>query len=220
MLQGIQWVLFDAVGTLIFPDPPVAEAYRMAGQRFGSQLQAVEIQHRFEAALRTNQTGGDSTSEDNERERWRKIVREVLYDVEGHEVDLFECLWQHFAEPRRWRTFDDVDALAELCKRGYRVGIASNFDSRLDGILCAHPLLAACETVFVSSSVGYAKPDGRFFRAVEKRLAVEPTQIALVGDDEVNDVQGALAAGWKAIRLNREGSLHAPGTIRSLRDLV
>jgi len=74
MLQGIRWVLFDAVGTLIEADPPVAEVYLAAARQFGSLLSVDEIQHRFAAALRVEQ-GVESatldrppTSEAQERE--------------------------------------------------------------------------------------------------------------------------------------------------------
>lgn len=212
--------MFDAVGTLLYPDPPVAEAYHVAGQKFGSRLSMNEIRGRFRAALSVNQACGESTNEARERDRWRRIVRTVIDDVtEGHEA-LFETLWQHFAQPQHWRTFDDVEALDELRLRGYRIGIASNFDDRLIRIAAAQPSLAACELIFVSSNVGFTKPDGRFFRTIEERIGVNPSQIALVGDDEISDVQGATQAGWKAGRLDRSGSISSPETIRSIAELL
>ena len=50
-LTKIRGVLFDAVGTLIYPDPPVAEAYRSIGRRFGSRLSVEQIAARFPAGL-------------------------------------------------------------------------------------------------------------------------------------------------------------------------
>src|SRR6185436_16253221 len=133
---------------------------------------------------------------------------------------LFESLWQHFAQPEHWQTFDDVAALGELRARGYRIGIASNFDNRLIRISAAHSSLATCKAIFVSSNVGFTKPDQRFFRTIEEQLGVVAEKIALVGDDEVSDVQGATKAGWKAIRLDRSGSVPLPRTIRSLSELL
>jgi putative hydrolase of the HAD superfamily len=220
LLDGIEWVLFDAVGTLIYPDPPAAEAYYAASQKYGSRLSLDEIDRRFRCALAANQACGMPTSEGDERDRWRRIVLSVIDDVAVGSESLFESLWQHFAEPHHWRTYDDVAALAELPARGCRIGIASNFDDRLIRIAAAHPSLAIFEAIFVSSSVGFMKPDQRFFRAIEERLAVAAKSIALVGDDEISDVQGATEAAWKAIRLCRSGSISAPGTIQSLTDLL
>src|SRR5688572_14129451 len=108
MLDGIRWVLFDAVGTLIHPDPPVAEVYHSAGRRFGSRLAVEEIRLRFRAALAASQSEGGPTSESNERQRWRRIVGHVIHDVHDQADSLFEKLWQHFAKPQHWRLYDDV----------------------------------------------------------------------------------------------------------------
>jgi putative hydrolase of the HAD superfamily len=219
MLDGIRWILFDAVGTLIFPDPPVAEVYFSAAARCGSHLSIDEIQKRFAIALERSFADRCETSEANERGRWRSIVGEVISDVPLQLEAVFEGLWQHFADGRNWRLFDDIGAtLEELHRRGFQLGIASNFDARLKGIVRGHSALAACDAVFVSSEVGYSKPDGRFFRCVQERLAVDPVQIALVGDDKVCDFQAAIAAGWQAIYLDR--SSNRDKAIKSLSELL
>ncbi len=219
MLNGIEWVLFDAVGTLIYPEPEVATAYHAAGREFGSRLEPAEIRTRFKAALRQSQGECEPTSEARERERWRGIVASVLDDVPKDAEALFERLWEHFAAPQHWRTFDDVAVLSELAARGFNIGIASNFDGRLKDILAGHPVLAGCTNVFVSSEIGFTKPDVRFFREVEQRLGVGASRIALVGDDELADVAGATAAGWRAVRLDRNCQRTSAGTIRSLGEL-
>src|SRR5438552_2355010 len=108
MLYGVHWILFDAVGTLMFPDPPVAEVYSAAAARFGSRLSLAEIQKRFPIALDRNFSGECATSEANERRRWQQIVREVLSDIPQSTDTVFEHLWQHFADPRYWRLYEDV----------------------------------------------------------------------------------------------------------------
>jgi len=221
MLDGIRWILFDAVGTLIYADPPVADVYHAAAARFGSWLSVAEIGERFRRALAAEQACGTPVSEENERQRWRRIVGAVVDDVPADGDAVFEQLWQHFARSQCWRLFDDVrTALANLHGRGYRLGIASNFDDRLKRVVHGHPPLARLEAVFVSSDIGFAKPDVRFFRAVEQRIGAPPAHIALVGDDEASDVQGATAAGWRAIRLDRSGISASPGTIRTLAELL
>jgi len=221
MLDGIRWVLFDAVGTLMFADPPVAEVYRSVAARFGSQLTVAEISKRFRRALAAEQACGGPTSEIYERERWRRIVGAVIDDVPAASQAILDTLWRHFAAPDSWRLFDDVaDAIEELRDRGYKLAVASNFDDRLNQVMLEHPALAVMHAIFVSSDLGFTKPDLRFFRAVEKRIGAAPSEIALVGDDEVSDVQGATAAGWRAIRLDRGGTCDRPGTIHSLAELL
>jgi putative hydrolase of the HAD superfamily len=217
--MNIHWILFDAVGTLIYADPPVAEAYHVIGQEFGSRLTRDEICRRFPLVLAAEHSDSQPTTEAYERERWRRIVASVIDDVPDATNDVFEQLWQHFAQPRHWRLFEDVSsALRELRRRGFRLGIASNFDARLHQIVQGLPDLAACEAVFVSSEVGYTKPDPRFFAAVQNQLGVTPSQTALVGDDAIADINGATAAGWRAILLDRGGAAANP-CIRTLAEL-
>ena len=82
-----------------------------------------------------------------------------------------------------------------------------------------HPSLAACEALFISAELGCMKPDPRFFRAVETQLGTPPASLLLVGDDLVNDHQGARAAGWQSILLDREKQGQAP-VIASLVELL
>jgi putative hydrolase of the HAD superfamily len=217
---SVRCVLFDAVGTLIYPDPPVAEAYRAAARAFGCELSIEEIGGRFAAALAgTFNADGGATSEARERDRWRDIVGQVFCELPQCSDAIFQRLWEHFAQAANWRVFDDVGVcFAALRQREHRLGIASNFDSRLKNIVAGNETLAVCEHVFVSSEVGYSKPDARFFRAVQERLGAQPGEILLVGDDEVCDVKAARAAGWRTIHLYRRG--HMAGSVLSLAELT
>jgi putative hydrolase of the HAD superfamily len=205
---SIRAVLFDAVGTLIAPCPSVAEAYHAAGRRFGSSLPIESIRLRFRDALKrqelldAQQSPPHRTSQQRELARWRSIVSEVFDDVPDSEP-LFQSLWDHFAQPQHWRLYDDVAGCwARFTQAGLIVGIASNFDSRFEGIRTAHPLLATCPC-FISSRIGHKKPSLSFFRAIEQTLALRPEQILLVGDDFDNDYLAAQAAGWHALHVVR-----------------
>jgi putative hydrolase of the HAD superfamily len=215
------WILFDAVGTLIYPNPPVAEVYQDAGRRFGSRLTADEISGRFRAALVESFSVCEPTTEPQERVRWQQIVNLVFDDVPHAGGDLFQVLWRHFAQPEHWRLFDDVPAtLHELASRGYHLGIVSNFDGRLRQIIEGHSPLAACQVILLSSELGYIKPDRRFFEAAGKQLAVNPAEILLVGDDEAADLGGALAAGWQAMLISRNSQRKNLAALSDLSQLL
>ncbi|MAV35602.1 MAG: hypothetical protein CMJ59_09095 [Planctomycetaceae bacterium] len=51
MLRECKAVLFDAVGTLIYPDPEVAAAYHQAGREHGSRMSLDRIVDRFRDAF-------------------------------------------------------------------------------------------------------------------------------------------------------------------------
>lgn len=215
-MSSVDWsrvraVLFDAVGTVIHPFPTVVETYHAAAMRFGSRLPADVIRSRFSAAF-ARQTLDEPTTEARELERWRNIVGAVIDDVGVNADDVFDHLWHGFASANSWRMFADVpEAIAVVRRYGLRCGIASNFDTRLRTVVAGHPPLAALE-LFVSSELGFSKPARGFFTAVESRLRLPPEAILLLGDDLQNDVEGARAAGWQALHLDRA----AGGTLTDL----
>jgi putative hydrolase of the HAD superfamily len=49
-----------------------------------------------------------------------------------------------------------------------------------------------------SQDVGAVKPEAEAFAAVADRLGVAPHEAAMIGDNPVNDIAGALGAGWAA----------------------
>jgi len=58
---------------------------------------------------------------------------------------------------------------------------------------------------FLSAELRALKPEAQAFEMVQKRLGLFPGELAMVGDSWHADIQGALAAGWTALWVNREG---------------
>lgn len=222
----IRCVLFDAVSTLMYPSPPVAAAYGAVAWRHGSSLSEAQIGRRFRAAFRRQEAidtteNGSRTDEAREWRRWQVIVAETLADVADSEA-AFKELWRHFGLAENWRLFDDVaDVWPALARRGYRLGIASNFDGRLRAICRGLPPLDDCSDVFVSSELGVRKPAAEFFHGVRRRLGLSAEEILLIGDDLANDYVAARSAGWRALLLDRAGEC-APAveSVSSLRALL
>lgn len=205
----IRWVVFDAVGTLIFATPGVAVAYHEIGQRHGSQLSLEEVSARFRSAFRNLETqdlsgdGSEITSEAIEEERWRKIVSDVLSDVTSPDA-CFEDLFHHFGDPSSWACFDDVDgAIANLTSGGLQLAMASNFDARLHSVCEGLPELTSIPRRVVSSEVGFRKPSRSFYDALLRQIDASPNEVLMVGDDLANDVRGAEAAGIRAVLIDR-----------------
>ena len=223
-------ILFDAVGTLIYPDPPVAAVYASASRRYGVQIGGAAIDTRFRAAFARQeaidrQLHGPKTSPQRERNRWREIVGDVFADAvlaPRQRDELFESLWNHFAQPENWRLYDDVQPCWQaLESRGLTIAVASNFDDRLEAIAQQIPPLDRAKQLFISARLGHRKPAAEFFQFIERELKIPPNELLSVGDNAENDYEGALAAGWQSILLDRDrrrGS-RAPGTIASLAEM-
>jgi len=203
----------------MFPHPAVAAAYYNAGLRFGSKLSLAEVDRRFRDRFRRHHVA-EATSDDVERMRWESLVADVFDDVQ-RPGDLFQHLWEHFARPDSWRLFDDVESTwNELDRRGYVLGIASNFDSRLMEICRGLSPLERTRHVFCSSSIGFPKPRPEFFERIQQQLEIMPQEILLVGDDEENDVSAPRAAGWQTVHVSRDRPSPAKPAIGTLAKLL
>jgi putative hydrolase of the HAD superfamily len=212
-LTGVRAVFFDAVGTLIAPDPPAPAAYAAVGQRHGSRLDLATIRDRFHDAFRheelCDRLDGWRTDDAREAQRWRSIVGVVLDDVSDPEA-CFRELWDHFARPSSWRVLPGAGlVVTELARRGFVVGIASNFDRRLRPVVAGLPDLAAVRDLVISAEVGWRKPARGFFEVVVRSVGCEPGDVLLVGDDFENDYEGATSAGLRAVLLDADNTAPA-----------
>lgn len=223
--RAVKAVFFDAVGTVLSPKPAVSLAYHAAGRRCGSQLSARQISERFRAALHRQEDldareHGYGTDEAREAARWREIVSDVFTDLDDTSR-VFALLWKHFANPKKWRLYDDVGTTwRDIESRGLMLGLASNFDLRLHNVCAAHEPLSSCQWIMVSSQIGYRKPHARFFHAIAERLEVEKHELLVVGDDLENDFLGAQHAGLQALHLVRDAPRAHERSISTLRDVL
>jgi putative hydrolase of the HAD superfamily len=218
---GVGAVFFDAVGTLIHPEPPAPAVYLAAARRHGSRLDLPAVEARFRAAFARQEAidraGQLRTSEERERARWRAIVGEVLDDVAGADR-CFDELFAHFSRPASWRCEPGAAAtLAALADRGYLLGMASNYDARLRGVAAGLPELRAIRHFVISSEVGWRKPAPEFFAAMCETAGLLPEQVLFVGDDPHNDGDGGRGAGLHVLLLDPRGG---PGRLARLADLV
>lgn len=201
-------VVFDAVGTLLFPQPAAEIVYASAAARFGLAIDPGTIRERFYQAFSREEShdaeAGWRVDEARELARWQTIVADVL---PGSTEECFRYLYDYFARPVSWHVPNDaIDTIQALSTHNIKLGIASNLDARIHPILAGHPKLAACVPhVCVSSEIGYRKPDSRFFEHVAHTMACRPQDILYVGDDRRNDYDGARTAGFTAILLDPHG---------------
>jgi putative hydrolase of the HAD superfamily len=210
-VRGVRAVVFDAVGTLIEPDPPVAVAYASAARRQGVTLDWEIVRSRFRQAFSTAEVedaqGAQATDETREVRRWRRIVAEVLPEVSDPERAFAE-LWDHFGQAAAWRTFDDVGPTLQALKTArLATCIGSNFDGRLRSVVAGlDDLSGLVDALVISSEVGWRKPHPAFYAAICRKLVLKPAHVLFVGDDRENDLEGPRMAGMKALLIDRRPS--------------
>jgi len=220
--SGTRAIFFDAVGTLLFPRVPVARTYVEFGRRHGVDLPEADVRLAFRHAFARQEEIDFKTAwrTDEKREcaRWQAIVSEVLPEADGS----FDALWTWFSTPAAWTVNPDAgDVLRQLTGRGVVLGIASNFDSRLFGVIEAFADLAPLRRrAAISSLIGWRKPAAEFFAELVQLAECQAGEILYVGDDLQNDVQGAISAGLKAILYDPDGQSAEVPRIARLRDLL
>lgn len=222
---SVRATVFDAVGTLIHPNPPAPIVYAEVGRRFGSRRTAAEILPRFVTAFAAEEAvdiaNGLQTSEAREIKRWRRIVAQVLDDCTDGDA-CFHALFEHFRQPESWRC-DPTAAttIQTLSHHGYALALASNYDQRLRTVAGGLAPLQLLRSLIISSEVGWRKPAPQFFQAVCQALSLPPGAIVYVGDDPANDIEGARAAGLHAVLVDPTGKYrdHQAPSIRALSEL-
>jgi putative hydrolase of the HAD superfamily len=212
----IKAVTFDVGGTLIEPWPSVGHVYAGVAARHGMTMYSAEqLNERFKAAWRSRR------SFQHTRQEWAALVEEVFHGATGGASggDFFAELYERFAGPDAWRVFEDVEpALKALISKGIRLGVISNWDERLGPLLRGLKLDLYFETLTVSWEVGSPKPAAVIFQRAARDLDLPAGAILHVGDSLELDVEGARAAGFRALRIDRsaaasEGVLHSFGEL-------
>jgi putative hydrolase of the HAD superfamily len=212
-VRQVKVILFDAVGTLIETRNSVGEIYGRVAHEFGFEAEPRILQQNFGLSFRRQPPlafpAGTPEAALIELEKgwWRDLVRAV-FDGLGlfpRFEEFFDDIFERFRGPEFWRVYDDVaPALTELKRRGLKLGVISNFDSRLCDVLRACRLDHFFDSIHVSTRVGAAKPDSAIFQAALNYHAVDARHAWHVGDSLREDVEGAMAAGINAVLLDRD----------------
>jgi putative hydrolase of the HAD superfamily len=206
-------IFFDAVGTLIETRASVGEIYSRVAREFGFEAEPRILQQNFAHSFRLQPPLAfpagtpEAALAALEKGWWRNLVDAVFTDLGSFPLfdQFFDEIFERFRGRDFWRVYDDVaPALEELKRRGLKLGVISNFDSRLYDVLKACSLDHFFDSVHVSTRVGAAKPDPAIFQSALSYHAVEPRRAWHIGDSFREDVEGAMAAGVNAVLLDRD----------------
>lgn len=196
-------MLFDAAETLFTTRASVGEIYSEVAARFGARVSPVELQAAFSRAFRHS---GPVRIEDEKR-WWKAIVHEVFVEV-GMIQDFdrfFDEVYAEFRDSSGWRLYPETRSVLEtLRSRGLKLGVVSNFDSRLHPVMKGLGLSGLVDSVTISSETGYAKPSAEIFEAAIRAIRVPPGRVLFVGDSLSDDYQGGVNAGLQTLLLDRE----------------
>jgi putative hydrolase of the HAD superfamily len=201
-------VFLDALGTLVALEPPWLS--------LRARIPAEVSDERLEQALRTEMAyyrdhaheARDEASLAELRERCAAIVSDEL----GIEVTVAELV-----DAIRFDAYPDADpALRELRERGLSLVAVSNWDCSLPAVLERCGLGELLDGAVSSAAAGARKPDPAIFEPALELAGCTPDEALHVGDTPEEDVEGARAAGIRALLIARDGS---GGDISSLDEI-
>ncbi|EIE20438.1 HAD-superfamily hydrolase [Coccomyxa subellipsoidea C-169] len=189
-------LLVDAAGTLISPSENVAELYLEYARNYGCNLSEREVLANFRRAFNTPWTRTLLKYEGHGRPFWKFVVEQ---STGCNDPELMEQLYLHYLQPSAWKLAPGaLPALAAIRSSGIKLGVVSNFDTRLRPLLTAMGAAEVFDTMVISAEVGAEKPNPLIFEIACQQLGVEPEEAVHIGDDRRNDITGARSAGCHA----------------------
>ncbi|HKY31307.1 MAG TPA: HAD-IA family hydrolase [Candidatus Polarisedimenticolia bacterium] len=208
----VEAVFFDVGGTLVEVSPSIGHVYAAACAARGAAVEAPALQRAFDAAWVALSAevppGRDRYAlfDGGERGWWERVC--------GHAFDAcgvpagrrppVDELRDAFARPEAWRIYPEVrEVLDRLRGLGLRLGVISNWDSRLPALLDVLGLTGWFESLVYSAAAGYEKPHAAIFGAALASLGVDPSRAVHIGDRLEEDYSGARAVGMRAILVDR-----------------
>ena len=202
----IQWVFFDAVGTLFRVRGSVGEVYGREASRHGfegagDRAGTARIDRAFKQAFRKVQAASplaERRGETAQKEWWRQVVRETFRDLGPFPRfdGFFDSVFDLFATDAAWVIEPGCRRVLEGLKlQGRNLGIISNFDSRIDSVLKSLNIRQFFDLISVSSESPHAKPQEAMFRMVVRQAGAVPRRCLHVGDHPGEDYDAGRAAG-------------------------
>ncbi len=213
--RDIHTIFLDVGGTLLRAEPSVGAVYAEVAARHGIEVDSSEVERnvrrifweKLERRRKYAMTSPQSGTLDAAKDFWREVVRSGLGEAADHPgfETYFDDVFEEFAHARRYRFFDETqEVLERLRTAGYRLGIISNWDTRLRQVLEELNVTGLFETIVISGEVGCEKPSGEIYDIARRKAgATGGERLMQVGDNRQDDYEGALAAGFEARHLNR-----------------
>ena len=227
-------VFFDAGHTLLYAHPDIGSIYAEVTATFGLRLAPDRFAETFVPVFKETTKIYSSTSTASDRQdyaMWQDITRRI-YDRLPSLATIpfdswFEALYRRFGSPEVWRFYDDVvSVLGDLRSRGLKIGVVSNWDTRLKSICDGLGLTPLVDFIVISAEVGVRKPDPGIFRLALDKAGVRPEEAIHVGDLPEEDAEGARRAGVRPVLIDRKRRITPQGVpadvprVTSLAELI
>lgn len=205
-------MFFDAGETLVHPEPSFPELFAKVVRDAGHHIEAAQVEdavglvtRRMDAAARDGKAW--STSPERSREFWFAIYASFLQALSIPDSELLRAgLYETFSDPANYSLFPDaLPAIESLDAAGFSMGVISNFEAWLDGLLDGLAVGEYLPVRAISGLEGVEKPDAALFEVALERAGLAPGDCAYVGDNPLSDMEPAAALGMFPVLIDRNG---------------
>lgn len=202
-----RWIFFDLDDTLYDQLFPFRLAYNQLFSEFDIPIQKLFILYRkySDEVFELSETNKISM-EEMYIYRIKNALKEYNIMIDDELALKFQQLYQK--SQNLITLFPDMIGVLQYCKnQSINMGIITNGPE-------IHQLKKYTnlnlnqymyeKNIWISSSVGVAKPNRGIFEFIENQInVIDRNKLVLIGDSFENDIIGAKNAGWKAIWINR-----------------
>jgi putative hydrolase of the HAD superfamily len=205
----VRAVFFDVDFTLIHPGPTFqGEGYARVCRSHGIRVDAA----RFDRAVAASSFILDEVEEPLYDDRlFIHYTASIIEHMGGRGPLVIQAareLYDQWASNHHFTMYDDVEpVLRALVEVGKTIGVISNSHRSLDAFREHFALHGLIHAAVGSSEHGWLKPHRSIFDEALRRAGVHAGESIMVGDSLKADVQGALAAGMRAVLLRRSGEI-------------
>ena len=148
---------------------------------------------------------------EEERGYRREYIRAMDERMDWHMTpDEIQRLADDFTDnTQRYGFFDDIKPWLKTWKgRGLSLGILSDAMPSIKVFMDQYGIMDDFDAVVISTEVGAVKPDPRMYAAILDALGAEAGD-CLFADDKPENLEGAVAAGMRAVQMARAETLPA-----------
>lgn len=185
------------------------------------------ISRKYSDALFDEQVAGKITKKEMHIRRIKDAC--IDFNIEMTEKEAIDFQAAYVAEQQNITLFNEVKNLLDfLIINKKQVAVLTNGATDHQAMKIKQLNLAKWipkENLFISETVGYAKPSEKAFAVLEEKLRLKKDKTVYVGDSFANDIVGAKQAGWQAVWMNHrrrkkpEGKIEADKTVNSATEL-
>jgi putative hydrolase of the HAD superfamily len=201
-------VFLDALGTLVELEPPWVYLRERVPREVDDERLVAAVRAEMRYYREHAHEGRDPAS----LAELRRRCAEVLSGELGTAVTAEELV-----EAVRFSAYPDAEpTLSRLRDRGLRLIVVSNWDCSLSTVLERCGLAGLIDGAISSAEAGARKPDPAIFAAALELASCEAAEALHVGDTREDDLDGARAAGIRALLIDRDRN---GGDISSLAEI-